>query len=129
MTITIEEIYNKVSKHLLSMKKQSRNSITHKCVYRGPNGSKCAVGCLIKDIFYSKYLEDKGINHTSVYQAVIKSIGRPLSRDEKYILVKLQNLHDTTHYWNKDSGLNKYGISELMNIKGMVANVSESLCS
>lgn len=49
-----QEVFTKVATHLL---KQGRRALFaekngfRSCAYRGDNGTKCAVGCLIKDEF------------------------------------------------------------------------------
>ena len=127
MTITTEEIYNKVSEHLLSMKNQSVDE-KDDCVYRGPNGSKCAIGCLIKDEFYSKDLETKSIDlHGRIKEAVEKSIARKLTNNETRMLAALQALHDQNMYWITDDGLKWQGKDRLLEIKeNYVTNNTET---
>lgn len=51
--MNIQEIFDTVSVHLLTQNEKSQESSFYSsCLYRGPNGTKCAVGCLIKDEFY-----------------------------------------------------------------------------
>ncbi len=54
---TKQETFDIVVRHLL---KQGAKSIdeTLICRYRGPNGSQCAVGCLIPDERYSERMEE-----------------------------------------------------------------------
>ena len=56
-----QEIYNTVAKHLLTQGVASRiergPGTIPACMYRGPNGTKCAVGCLISDDEYKPELE------------------------------------------------------------------------
>ena len=48
--MNIQEIFDTVSVHLLTQNEKSQESDFYRsCLYRGPNGTKCAVGCLIKD--------------------------------------------------------------------------------
>ena len=51
-----QEMFDKVCQHLRTQKKRSFKSDFNEssqgtCVYRGPNGTKCAVGALIPDEF------------------------------------------------------------------------------
>ena len=47
---TEQEVFEQVAKHLLTQNKKSFEFDT--CRYRGPNGLKCAAGCLISDEEY-----------------------------------------------------------------------------
>lgn len=57
-----QQIFEIVSKHLLTQNQRStgalRNSPFEGCAYRGRNGLKCAVGCLIPDELYNPNIED-----------------------------------------------------------------------
>jgi hypothetical protein len=50
-----QEIYDKVAVHLLTQMKQCRHGTG--CVYRNPNGLKCAIGALIPDELYIDVIE------------------------------------------------------------------------
>lgn len=56
-----QELFDRVARHLLTQMKQSMvldaNDPRSRCRYRGPNGLKCAIGCLIPDEKYSEELE------------------------------------------------------------------------
>lgn len=66
--MTNQEIFDTVYRHLL---KQGRRSTRQRpgnpagqdplCVYRAPNGDRCAVGCLIPDDLYSPDMEGLGV--------------------------------------------------------------------
>lgn len=56
---TDQEIFDHVAKHLLKQGRQSRDPDTGECRYRGPDGTMCAVGCLIPDGEYTPALEGK----------------------------------------------------------------------
>lgn len=64
------------------------------CAYRGDDGTKCAVGCLITDEFYNPSLEGLGVHEPEQRTAVEKSIGRTLTKKELSLLVHMQQLHD-----------------------------------
>jgi len=53
--LTKKQIYDKVAKHLLSQR--ARSMTGGRCVYRNPQGLKCAIGCLIPDSDYTKDIE------------------------------------------------------------------------
>ncbi len=50
-----QEIYDKVSKHLLTQNKKSK--LDGKCSYRGDNHTSCAIGCLIPYDLYDSQME------------------------------------------------------------------------
>lgn len=104
-----QEVFNTVVNHLRkqgckakghSLSEYEDNEI---CAYRGMGGNKCAVGCLIKDEFYSPSLEGKAIGHYEVKDAVRKSIGDFDSKTE-WVLGKLQSIHDVQkpEDWEED---------------------------
>lgn len=66
------------------------------CLYRGPKGLKCAIGCLIVDESYNECLEMRTLVTYEVRQAVWRSIGRdPQSSATTHaMLIALQKLHD-----------------------------------
>ena len=87
-----QEIFDKVARHLLQQGKVSRQEFRG-CRYR-IGKLRCAVGCLIKDEFYSDDLEGDSVEEPPVVQAVQDSIGRALTNDEISLLTQLQVIHD-----------------------------------
>ena len=86
-----QELFDRISKHLLNQNERSIEHISGVCRYRGDNGLKCAVGAIISDKKYSEKIEERTVYTSSVieclpvrYQGVgsINFIG------------KLQKLHD-----------------------------------
>lgn len=53
--MTNQEIFDRVYVHLLTQNAKSEASIG--CAYRGDNGRKCAIGCLIPDEVYKPDFE------------------------------------------------------------------------
>lgn len=106
MPMTDLEIFDFVAAHLIRQGKQSRNasagSFYNSCLYRGPYGTSCAIGCLIKDEFYDPKMEGSLLSCSSmVRDAVAKSIGRELTPHTKDVLSALQHIHDAAlpKYW------------------------------
>lgn len=59
MMMTPQEIFDTVANHL---RKQGRPAMSEgNCVYRGPDGTKCAIGCLIPDELYEEDMEGRGV--------------------------------------------------------------------
>ena len=103
-----QKIFNKVSRHLLKQGKKSVEKSEDEglvCVYRGPEGEKCAVGCLINDEYYSKVLENKTVFDPKVQEVLEKSgVELNVVKDEYgtqkgnpifNMLSSLQNIHDS----------------------------------
>lgn len=53
---TEQEVFDQVVRHMLTQGERSENDIG--CVYRGPNGLKCAAGCLISDEEYNSDMDN-----------------------------------------------------------------------
>lgn len=97
--MTLQEIFDTAATHLLKQGKRASQNGT--CLYRGPDDTKCAVGCLIKDEFYRLGLEGKISRHPMVMDALVKS---GVDFDQKFngrhsvedFLYDLQQVHDDT---------------------------------
>lgn len=91
--MTLQEIFNRVSQHLLAQ--GERSTLRENCAYRGDNGKTCAVGCLIKDEAYKPVIEGLSTEHAEVRRALRASIGR-VSGKAFDLLAELQIVHDYT---------------------------------
>lgn len=107
--LTLQEIYDKVRAHLLT---QNAKSIgPGGCRYYGPNGLKCAVGCLVPPDKYSEGIEDQSV--FDIRDHLQDDIPKEdLNLD--YMLQDLQSCHDN-HYpvlWPSvlDEIAHKYGL-------------------
>ncbi len=104
----LQEVFDKVAQHLLKQCKQSSNRYhldagdEPTCLYRGPDGLKCAVGCLIDDKAYHQGLEGSSVLALDVREALSAS-GIPVSHGLTYeaeqdptvqLLSALQSIHD-----------------------------------
>jgi len=89
--LTNQEIFDKVAKHLLTQKEKSSRGSS--CLYRGSDGLKCAVGCLIPDEFYVKSIEHEGVKElfSNFSDLMEKS---KLKIESERLLLDLQNIHD-----------------------------------
>lgn len=54
---TLQEIFDKIASHLIKQNQRSYCDKMSNCVYRGPNGLKCAAGILIPDEEYKPEFE------------------------------------------------------------------------
>lgn len=95
MPMTNQEIFDTVAKHLFAQGKPALDDYGA-CVYRGENGMRCAVGCLITDEEYSLDMEYKSAK-TVVRDWGIEAI-HPGSFD---LAESLQKVHD---YEKDDDG-------------------------
>lgn len=92
---TQQQIFDQVAEHLLhqneiSAHKYSENGIPGYCCYRGPNGLKCAAGCLIADDEYDPMM-DSGMD-TSWLDLATKGT---VPREHMLFIRELQVIHDT----------------------------------
>src|SRR4051812_34996113 len=89
--MTNQEAFDKVVRHLLTQNKGSRNTET--CLYRGPDGLMCAVGCLIPDDQYTPALDGDGIG--AEVSEIIDSVPALAGLDLD-LLTDLQVVHDSS---------------------------------
>jgi len=98
--VTRREIFEKIKKHLLSQGKQSMKEelVGNGCAYRGEDGLKCAIGCLIPDELYSLEIERDIVDLRSHYKffwiPFIKHLGIEDSDETIHFLSDLQRIHD-----------------------------------
>ena len=93
----LQQIFNKVSTHLLEQNERSVVDTTGTCAYRGESGKMCAVGCLINDHAYSQSLEGGGVRSQLEVQWALEKSGIEFDEDGMVmrLLSKLQLIHDT----------------------------------
>lgn len=87
--MTAQEVFDKVVSHLRQQGGKSLNA--GQCVYRAPDGKKCAVGCLIEDEEYTPAIEMKGV--VSVFN-MIPSLDARIGSGKIWLLQDLQVIHD-----------------------------------
>ena len=104
-----QEAFDKVLKHLREQGKAavrvavaSDGTKNEECCYRGPDGTMCAVGCLIPDEEYDSELEGMAVDQ--IPQHLMPKSLRGLDED---LLCSLQTVHDYflrtqgVHDWEK----------------------------
>ena len=107
-----QEAFDLAVKHLYFQGERSYDYNKQFCTYRNSNGTRCAVGALIPDELYSKEMETKDIGQLINNNVSIKKYFEDV---EKYLLVDLQDIHDSQHNWNSE-GLNDIGVFLLRNL-------------
>ena len=86
--MTQQTLFNKVARHLLKQGRKSLN-IYGECKYKEPDGSQCAVGCLISKVNYRIGMEGK--NAIELYDTGLLPAHLHEHTD---LLQKLQIIHD-----------------------------------
>jgi hypothetical protein len=114
--MTAQEIFDKVTTHLLTQMKQSRNSNSGGCVYRSPDGLMCALGCLIEDSEYTPTMEvafSSLMTSGKCPQSLMDRLGiipEPTFNEfggNYYLLNQLQYIHDANQPEDWRDQLNK----------------------
>jgi hypothetical protein len=101
MSLTLQQIFTKVSTHLLNQNEQSMGDMD--CVLRTHDGLSCAIGCCIPDSAYEAYMETLdtgGKDMRAILQPVIGI--HPDKADAKMrLLHSLMAVHDESSpaYW------------------------------
>lgn len=88
---TAQELFDKVATHLLKQYKVSDDD--EGCLYRGPGGLKCAVGCLIPDDAYSVDMESLRVSDL-VNGNLLRQDLRLVFIEHLDLLDDLQQIHD-----------------------------------
>lgn len=86
---TEQEVFDQVKDHLLKQGKRSLRVSQYngvQCLYRGPDGLKCAAGCLIADSEYRPTFEGLGWKTLSITEGV---------ENHAELINALQSIHDT----------------------------------
>ena len=96
--MNLQQVFDKVSNHLLTQNRKSMGGPGGGCAYRGDNGSSCAVGCLMPDSEYHIRMEGQNIQDDQVWDALLTVIDPNCEDDaisKKFdLLADLQELHD-----------------------------------
>jgi hypothetical protein len=95
-----QEIFDKVATHLITQGVQAKIITDHgtghtSCVYRGPNGTMCAAGCLIPDDEYKPEFE--GLPWLKLQDKIPSLASLPGSHHE--LISSLQGVHDCEYNW------------------------------
>lgn len=109
--LTMQQVFDKVARHLLTQRERAVDPSTGQCQYRtvrrGIPGAvetrelKCAVGCLINDEFYDPAIEGMSAgfvspNNNTLLAHVLEQSGVPVDRPTLDLLHHLQRLHDAS---------------------------------
>lgn len=112
--MTPQELFNIVSAHLLKQNSKSTTRVEwdDHCVYRGDDGKKCAIGCLIPDDKYSTDMEGQNCHADDIRDA------SGITDDTANLAESLQRLHDITEVIDWRTSLN--AVAESYGLKGVL---------
>ena len=113
---TNKTAFDKASEYLLATTAgQSKRANTDFCLYRGPNGNKCAIGALIPDDMYDPKMDEYG-GPIDCLRDRFPQI-RDLFKDVNIqMLDDLQELHDDYRSWDDNGTFNAFGQEKLKKI-------------
>lgn len=89
--MTTQEAFDKVVEHLLTQNEKSMGEGSCTCLYRGDNGTKCAIGCLIPDELYRYDFEARSISAIRITNPSILLLFKDIPIE---FLTGLQKIHD-----------------------------------
>lgn len=82
---TLRILFDVMANHLMTQRRASFDEIFRMCMYRSPDGLKCAVGVLIDDQEYTIDLEGNEVD---------RILGNDVSQSKLRILQHFQRIHD-----------------------------------
>lgn len=102
-----QEIFDKVATHLFTQGCRSApnpKDTAGACLYRGPNGTSCAVGVLIPDEIYAQEME--GVTITNLLDEEDNDWKLPSwMHENEGLLIFLQNAHDFPGNWKSTADM------------------------
>ena len=91
--MTAQEIFDRVATHLFAQGHRSVGDFADPiCLYRGPNGDQCAMGCLIPDDIYEAAMEYQLAQEVIRYYEGLSHLAQ-----HETLIRELQMLHDGDH--------------------------------
>lgn len=104
MKKTLREAERIIIEHLKTQRVRSKDpSKENKCLYRGPNGLKCAVGVLIDDEHFSEDFNSSSVDEDDVLTALDRS-GYPTGPVAIQFYRWWQERHDSFDNWYANGG-------------------------
>jgi len=87
INMTKQEAFDKVLTHLRKQGKQAKDD-KGDCMYRAPDGSMCAAGCLIPDDVYKADMEGELVDALGLFEPELEGL-----------VADMQEIHDD--YWDE----------------------------
>lgn len=106
--MTAQQVFDVVAEHLLRQGKKSVDCEDNECLYRSPEGLKCAAGVLIDDADYTHDLEHK------CWLELLERNYLPANKYDahRWLINELQNIHDYDLPENWAEALKKLALSQ-----------------
>lgn len=125
--MTPQDIFDTVAAHLYKQNKRSYKGNARMsggfCVYRSPEGLKCAVGCLIPDEDYDPRMDDNECMRGGTYVSKLVDLAPELGfRLPAYfsanvaLLASLQRAHDGADIVNADKTFNRAALKDKLQL-------------
>lgn len=95
--LTNQQIFDRVAEHLLRQACKSvrgggnDSGVDQECAYRGADGRRCAIGCLIPDELYNGSIEGTAVG--DLWPPLLRECGLQIG-EKTGLLQELQELHD-----------------------------------
>lgn len=99
---TAQEVFDKIVTHLRAQGKKSLGATGIACKYRGVDGLRCAVGCLLSDDEYQPWMDDStsagGGSIGKVMETLFHSNPSLYAKlkPHGHLLAEMQGLHDAS---------------------------------
>lgn len=90
-----QEIFGRVYIGIIKQGGPSINPASSECLYRSPQGRKCAVGQLLLDEFYNKEMEGKTVGSPLIDNGLFSS---GVTNSNLQFVKILQNIHDVAAF-------------------------------
>lgn len=116
--MTQQEFFNITALHLIQQGRQAKGQAF--CLYRGPNGTKCAIGAHIPDELYLPEMEASNSNEAWSAIKVLKHIG--YTETVFGLGEELQGIHDDDEAWTSPETL-KGRLARLANRRNLSTEV------
>jgi hypothetical protein len=114
--MNLQEAFDKVAEHLLLQGKRSENP--NICLYRGPDGTKCAIGCLISDEDYTPNMEPKSVEEL-INSGMLSSELSSFMGENINFFRELQRIHDGIIVYDWKDALKQLAIAYGLEFKGI----------
>lgn len=111
-TATNQDIYDFVCDHLYRQGKRAWHGGIFTCAYRAPDGTTCAVGCILPDAQYLPNMESQSIEVIAQSFNLSWALDSERNPDRTKLLWRLQTIHDSDHSWST-SGEMAHRLTEL----------------
>jgi len=90
-----QQAFDIMVQHLRKQGQKSRNNGFGTCLYRGPDGLKCAIGALIPDVVYRKEMEGQAIDRLLINERDrFPQLCKLFEGVNELLLAEMQDIHD-----------------------------------